>query len=102
MTGIGLFIGLVFLTWWLLYITYYPNEIEGVVGTFFATKLGGIFLILWSYALFYHFCNGIRHLIWDFGYGFSIKQMNCTGWLVVFSSILMTMISWVIALRVGE
>jgi succinate dehydrogenase / fumarate reductase cytochrome b subunit len=53
-----------------------------------------IFLIALSYAGTYHFLNGIRHLFWDIGYGFSIETVNKTGLLVIILSILITISFW--------
>lgn len=35
------------------------------------------------YALVYHWLNGIRHLVWDSGFGFELNIVHLTGWLVV-------------------
>ena len=40
-----------------------------------------------TWALAYHFCNGIRHLAWDLGYGFDIRTAHWTGILVYAMSI---------------
>lgn len=48
------------------------------------------FLVLLS--LFYHFCNGIRHLIWDLGYALSINGVERTGKLVFYFSLLLCFI----------
>lgn len=31
----------------------------------------------------FHFCNGIRHLVWDFGIGLDNKNISITGFLVL-------------------
>ena len=42
-------------------------------------KIGKTFLFLWTFALFLHLFNGIRHLFWDAGYGFEIGNDNKVG-----------------------
>ena len=37
----------------------------------------------WLFSAFYHLCNGIRHLFWDAGYGFELKDAYRSGWIVV-------------------
>jgi Succinate dehydrogenase/Fumarate reductase transmembrane subunit len=37
----------------------------------------------WSVAFFYHLCSGIRHLAWDAGYGFDIRDAYRTGYAVL-------------------
>ena len=49
-------------------------------------------------APFYHLCNGIRHLFWDAGYGFELKDAYRSGWIVVVVSLIATALSWVVGL----
>ncbi len=51
----------------------------------------------WSYALFYHLCNGIRHLFWDAGYGFDLKSVYWGGYLMVVVSVVLTVCAWMLA-----
>jgi succinate dehydrogenase / fumarate reductase cytochrome b subunit len=53
-----------------------------------------IYFFILSYAFFYHLCNGIRHLSWDAGYGFDLKSVHLSGWIVVGSSIFLTLLTW--------
>lgn len=34
-------------------------------------------------AIIYHTLNGVRHLIWDIGYGFQLKHLYLSGYVVV-------------------
>ena len=43
-----------------------------------------------SFSFFYHFWNGVRHLLWDLGVGYSLKAISLTGIMVVLFSLLMT------------
>ena len=45
--------------------------------------VGRIILGGWLFCAFYHLCNGIRHLFWDAGYGFELKNAYRSGWIVV-------------------
>ena len=45
--------------------------------------LGLSFLILVVFCLYYHLFNGIRHLFWDWGWGFSLESVYFSGWAVV-------------------
>ena len=58
------------------------------------TKLA-LLLFGWSFALFYHLCNGIRHLVWDAGYGFEMETATLSGWIVVGASAGLTLICWI-------
>ena len=41
------------------------------------------FLILIVFCLYYHLFNGVRHLLWDWGWGFSLERVYLSGWTVV-------------------
>lgn len=92
-TGAGLAVGTLLLVWWLLALAYGPAAFEvanGFIGSWFGRPL----LIGWTWALFYHFCNGIRHLGWDLGLGFELDTARNTGYIVVVASIILTFIAW--------
>jgi succinate dehydrogenase / fumarate reductase cytochrome b subunit len=52
--------------------------------------LGKILLLGFVFSLWFHFCNGIRHLGWDIGWGFELSKTYATGWLVVAASFILT------------
>ena len=54
----------------------------------------------WTYALFFHLCNGIRHLFWDAGYGFELRTIYASGWSVVAASAMLTLAAWIISFSV--
>ncbi len=60
-------------------------------------------LVLFGFtlALFYHFCNGIRHLSWDAGKGFDLPTMHRTGKLAIAAAVVLTVAFWAIAFLVG-
>ena len=80
--------------WWLIAAatgTDAFNTVRMVIGSW----IGRLFLFGWSFALFYHLCNGIRHLFWDMGRGFELPTVAASGWAVVIISIALTGIAWV-------
>lgn len=93
-TGIGLAVGTLLLVWWLIAVATGPtafNTVQNFIGSF----VGRILLLAWTFALYYHLCNGIRHLVWDTGRGFEISTANATGWLAIVAAVVLTVISWV-------
>jgi succinate dehydrogenase / fumarate reductase cytochrome b subunit len=88
-TGVGLAGGLIVLVWWLVAASNGPQAYNTFVGLI-STSLGQVVLFGFTWALAYHFCNGIRHLAWDLGYGFEVKTADFTGIVVVLLSILLT------------
>jgi len=93
-TGVFLSLGLLLLTCWLLAVAaggeQYTNIMDFLCGWF-----GRLLLIGWSFAFFYHLCNGIRHLYWDSGRGFEIDSVTKSGWAVLITSVVLTAITWV-------
>ena len=51
----------------------------------------------WSWALLYHLCNGIRHLFWDVGKGFSLPAAYKSGYAVIAVSGVLTVLVWALA-----
>jgi succinate dehydrogenase / fumarate reductase cytochrome b subunit len=96
-TGIALSVGTLLLIWWLVAAAAGPDPYAAVQG-FMRSWLGILFLLGWSFSLFYHLCNGIRHLVWDTGYGLDIKSVYQSGWTVVVASIGLTILAWGAAL----
>jgi succinate dehydrogenase / fumarate reductase cytochrome b subunit len=84
-TGLALSVGTLLLVWWLLAAAAGP-EAYNVVRGFLGSWLGMLMLIGWAYALFFHLCNGIRHLVWDAGYGLDLPTTYKSGWTVVAAS----------------
>lgn len=96
-TGVAAGVGSLLLTWWLIALAAGPDSFA-VVQDFVGSVVGIIILIGFSWALFYHLCNGIRHLTWDLGWGFELSQVTISGWAVVIASVVLTIIAWVLAL----
>jgi succinate dehydrogenase / fumarate reductase cytochrome b subunit len=97
-TGIALAIGALYLAVWVMCAAASPRA----YATFqdFNTSIAGRFVLGgWLFSGFYHLSNGIRHLFWDAGYGFAIKDAYRSGWIVVGVSLLATILSWIVGLR---
>ncbi len=95
-TGIVLSIGTLLLVYWLAAIALGPEThatAQNILGSWF----GLLLLFLWSWALFYHLSNGIRHLFWDAGQGFELSTAYQSGYAVVVSSLVLTVLAWVLA-----
>ena len=94
-TGVALAAGTCLLVWWLVVIALggeYYTIMQNIMGSWY----GLLTLFGWSFALFYHLCNGIRHLFWDMGYGFDLKIAKITGVLVFFGSFISSILFYII------
>jgi succinate dehydrogenase / fumarate reductase cytochrome b subunit len=92
-TGVALAAGTILLIALLLALAAGPDAYQ-TVRSFCSSWLGMLMLLGWSWALCFHLCNGIRHLLWDIGWGFEIPRAYLTGWTVVGLSLLMTALIW--------
>ena len=100
-TGVGLGAGTLLLAWWLVAAAYGPDQFEAAQA-FIASWLGRLLLFGFTFSLFYHLCNGIRHLFWDAGRGFELKTVYTSGWLVVIASLGLTAVSWIAGYASGD
>jgi succinate dehydrogenase / fumarate reductase, cytochrome b subunit len=92
-TGIALAVGTLLLVWWLVAAATGPEDyavVQGVLGSW----IGRLLLLGWTLSLFYHLCNGIRHLIWDTGRGLDLPTAYRSGWLVIVAAIVLTAAAW--------
>ncbi len=98
-TGCALGVGTILMTLWLVCAASGEGAFS-VIQAFFASWIGMLILFGFTAALFYHFCNGIRHLAWDAGKGFELPDMHRNGKLVFAATIILTVVFWVIAFLV--
>ena len=92
-TGIILALGAFLIAGALLAMATGPDAwqcVQGLASSWF----GLVFLFGWTWAFAYHLLNGIRHLVQDAGYGFSIPAFVRSGWLSVIGSLLLTGLIW--------
>ena len=73
----------------------YDMCVYNYIDFFITSFLGKIFVFLYFFSICYHFCNGIRHLTWDLGYGFEIKNVYITGYITIFCALLMNILLWI-------
>lgn len=96
-TGIALSFGLLVLVGWLTQAAAGPEQYQYFRAAM-STPLGIILLIGWTFAFFLHLANGIRHLVWDIGYGFEKSQANASAWFALAFAAVLTAVFWVIKL----
>ena len=71
------------------------------VSSFLGSWFGLVILVGWSFCLYYHLCNGIRHLIWDTAVMFEKSQAIISGWVVILAALLLTGGTWCLASQPG-
>ena len=99
-TGIALAVGTLLVLWGVFSLAHGEdsyNQFRTCIGS----PVGLVLMFGWTWALFYHLCNGIRHLVQDSGAGYAIPQFVRSSWLSIIVSILLTVIVWAYVLTAG-
>ena len=94
-TGVGLSVGALLLAWWLIAAAV-SDSAFATVQWFLGSWLGVLLLLGWSAALIFHLFTGLRHLVWDAGFGFDPPWYERSGWAVVFATGAATLLVWIV------
>ncbi|MFT5258286.1 MAG: succinate dehydrogenase / fumarate reductase cytochrome b subunit [Saprospiraceae bacterium] len=89
-TGVVASVGVLFVVLWLVALA---QSDAGLLNLLQST-LAKVFLVAWSASLFYHLCNGIRHLFWDAGIGLEMDQVRRSGLIVLAATVILTIATW--------
>lgn len=92
-SGVALSLSAFGIAGWLLAGAAGQGSFDAVQGIALSAP-GLVVLFLLTLALFYHLCNGIRHLVWDSVRAFELRSIYLGGWVVVIASILLTLALW--------
>jgi len=95
-TGVGMVISIAMITWWFLALAISEEYFE-FANAAMSSVVGGFILIVSLWALSFHFCNGIRHLLWDAGKGFELETAWRSGLAVIAGSVILTVIGLLVA-----
>jgi len=94
-TGVGLYIGVLLLAWFLLALssdaTTYAN-----FSAFIRSFIGQLLLLGFTWALFHHLLGGVRHAIWDAGFGLDDPARERLAQATLIGGIALTAIAWII------
>ncbi len=98
-TGVIIFAGLVGLVWLFVFAAYgYPTDL---VSNILRSPVGAVILLGWAFCLYYHLCNGIRHLFWDIGKGFELATVTKSGIAVLVVAGVFTLVSAAFLFKIG-
>ena len=95
-SGIINLLALILIFFWLVILSLGESNYELfllTINSFF----GKFILIGFIWSMCFHILSGIRHLVWDLGYGFEIKTANISGVIVIISSLVLTILFWLFA-----
>ena len=91
-TGAGLAVSTLLIVLWLASLAM-GNITFKNFNYFLNNPLIIIVLVSSLWALWYHFCTGLRHLYWDMGYGYDLKSVAISGWVALVCSFLLTFLT---------
>jgi len=94
-TGAALFAGMLIMVMVLTALAL-GEQSWAVMHNILASWFGLLVLIGLTFSLYYHLCNGIRHMLWDIGYCLEKKSLTKTGLIVLISSLLLTLLTWLV------
>lgn len=99
-TGVALAAGTVVLLYWLVAAAQGMDSYEGAQRCLGSLPMQ-LVMVGWTFALYYHLCNGIRHLLWDTGWGFDLGTAYKTGYIAIGTAVVMTVLTWVCVIAQG-
>ena len=91
-TGNAMIVGAIMVVWWLMAAASGPDyfaSIDGFVTSFF----GDLVMALSVLGLWYHALGGLRHLVWDAGYGLDVETADKMGWGMLIGSVALTFLT---------
>ena len=99
-TGVALYAGTLLLVWWLIAAASGPAAYANVQA-FTGSFVGRFIAFGYTWALMHHMLSGIRHLVWDLGYGFKASEREWLTWAALIGGISLTIVLWVAAYALG-
>jgi len=94
-TGIINIIAITLICLWVSLIFISENNHE-MINLFLSSKIGKFIILGLTWSFSFQILSEIRHLIMDLGYGFELKTSKITGLLVMFGSLILTVIFYII------
>jgi len=99
-TGVALYFGTLLLAWWLIAAASGPTA-YAQVHDFISSFLGRLIVFGYTWALLHHLFSGIRHFVWDLGYGFTPTERETLSWGALVAGVSGTILLWVAAYAIG-
>ena len=96
LTGIGLTLGALMVVWWLLAAATDSGYFD-IIDDLWTSWIGHLVWLGLTLAFSYHLLNGIRHLMWDTGYGMDIPSVERSGKAVLVGTVVLTVVIWIVA-----
>lgn len=99
-TGAALYFGTILVAWWLISVAV-GGGYYAFTAAVFGSIIGRLVLFGYTWALFHHMLGGIRHFLWDLGYGISRESSTLLAKATLAGSLTLTVLVWAMVLLVG-
>ena len=99
MSGAALYVGVLLLAWFLIAASADASAFA-VFSDFIGSIIGQAVLFVVTWALFHHLIGGIRHIMWDAGYGLDAPLRDQLAWATLIGGFASTVLVWVMAYAV--
>ena len=90
-TGIINIIAITLICFWASLLLLGENNYE-MINVFLSSFVGKFIILSFTWSFLFQILSEIRHLIMDMGYGFELQTTKVTGLLVIFGSVILTII----------
>ena len=94
-TGIINIIAITLICLWASLLLLGENNYE-MINSFLSSQVGKFIILALTWSFSFQILSEIRHFIMDLGYGFELKTTRITGILVIFGSVTLTVILYLI------
>jgi succinate dehydrogenase / fumarate reductase cytochrome b subunit len=94
-TGVANYVGTLLLVGWLAAAALGEGPLDAV-NAIFASWLGQLMLLGYTWSLFHHMLGGIRHFVWDFGKALDPAGRETIVRIQLGASILLTLAAWAV------
>jgi len=99
-TGVALYFGTLLLAWWLIAAASGPAAYSYVLA-FTSSFIGRLIVFGYTWALLHHLLGGLRHFVWDLGYGFKPAEREAMTWGALIGALSLTVLLWIAAYVIG-
>ena len=98
-SGVALYVGVLLLAWFLIAVSSDASSFA-VFSDFISSFIGRLTLFVITWALFHHLVGGVRHILWDAGYGLDAPLRDQMAWATAIGGFALTVLVWAIGCAV--
>ncbi|WP_131113755.1 succinate dehydrogenase, cytochrome b556 subunit [Lichenihabitans psoromatis] len=95
-TGIALYAGTLLLAWFLIAAASDARSFA-TAAWFLDSIVGQLILFGFTWALFHHLLGGVRHFVWDAGYGMDHPEREWLAQATLIGGIVLTIVVWAVS-----